>query len=268
MTMSQFLRSLLILTFLSVTPSGASVVHYIKLNESNCWVVESNVQSCVTLSEFAASDTENASITLILQPGNHNLLMNLTLSNIKILEIHSSGSNSRIKCETSSHFSFESIEHISIRRLNFIGCGNNLVQNITEFFIEATAFEGHVDTGTSLYLINTTAEVIDCTFVGNQFGTIMESVESIRALTVDTYWLIVRNVTGVVRVGGALISTCSNVSITNSSFENNSANIGGDIYAEGSNFPFSTLILWGMVLNLWMKNPHLEERYIHIKVPF
>ena len=70
--------------------------------------------------------------------------------------------------------------------------------------------------------------------MANQFGTIKESVESLRALTADAKWLIVGNVTGVVRVGGALISTCSNVTITNSSFENNSADIGGDIYAESS----------------------------------
>ena len=224
--------SLLILTFLGVTRSGASV-YYIIPNESDCWVAESE---CVTLSEFAASDTKNVSITLILLPGNHSLLMDLSVSDIKFLGIHSNVSNVQIKCESSSHISFESIKRVSISKLNFIGCGNNLVKNITEIFIQETTFKGQANTGTSLKLINTTAEIVDCTFVGNQFGTIMESVKFLRTLTSNIRWLRVRDVTGIVQVGGALISTHSNVSITNCIFESNSADIGGDIYAnKGSN---------------------------------
>ena len=267
--MSQPLISLLTLTLLGVIQSCASVVYYIKLNGSDCWLAESDVQPCLTLSEFAAIDTKNVSTTLILLPGNHSLLVNLSLSNIKILEIHSNDSNTQIKCTTSSRFSFESIERVSIRRLNFTGCGNNLVKNVTKFFIQETTFNGHVNTGTSVALMNTTAEVVDCTFVGNQFGTIMESVESIRTLTVDTYWLIIRNVSGVILAGGALISTCSNVSITNTSFENNSADIGGVTYMQKTaQFPFTTPILRRSVLSLLVKSQHLEGRYIHIKVPF
>ena len=143
--------------------------------------------------------------------------------------------NARVICELSSYFSFKLVEQISIRRMDFYGCGNNVVRNVLILFVEETIFKGQIDTGMSLTLINTTAEIDHCSFIDNQFGTVVESVESLKPIVTNLAWLIVRNVTGSLRVGGALISSHSNVNISHSRFENNKAEIGGDIYVNEDN---------------------------------
>ena len=219
------------LILLRLTSNCESVIYHIKSNESD--PCPSDEQLCLSLPDFAATNHNgNENISLILLPGNHNLTTNITLSNFKRLEMLHLSTNATFTCALSTHFSFEQIESVSIRRVTFIGCGNNLVRDVSKFILQEAVFKGQADTGTALTLINTTAEIDHCSFIGNQFGTVMESVESLKLITTNIAWLIVRNVTGVVRVGGALISTYSNVSISHSTFENNTAEIGGDIYAE------------------------------------
>ena len=220
----------MILILLGLTQTGKSATYYIKPSGSD--FCPTNDQTCLTLSEFAADDSDTTNITLILLPGNHSLITNLSFSNLANLRMYSEDVNATVMCDLSSRFSFESIERVSIERVSFIGCGNDFVRNVDEFVLRETTFKGLSGTGTSLTLINSTAEVVNCTFVGNQFGTIMDSIESLRVITTNIAWLIIRNVTGVVRVGGTLISIRSNISISHSRFENNTAEIGGDIYAE------------------------------------
>ena len=86
----------------------------------------------------------------------------------------------------------------------FVGCGGNLVKNVNEFILQETTFEGQQNSGTALTLVNTTAEIIDCTFVRNQFGTVMEGVRSLRIIISDINWFLVGNVTGIVQVGGVI----------------------------------------------------------------
>ena len=190
-----------------------------------------HVHLCLTLSQFAANSIDDVNITLIILPGNHSLFVNLSLSNLTNLLVYSNFS-ATVVCESSSHFSFESIEFAYIRNLNFIGCGGNSVEYVHEFQLQESKFEGQVETGTSVRLIKTTAEIVDCAFKSNQFGTIQNSVKSVILLSTDVVWLIVRNVTGNVRVGGAVISIHSNIRISQCKFENNTAEIGGDIFTE------------------------------------
>ena len=224
---------ILILLGLGQAQNGESVIYYIKPDQSNhC---PTDIQPCLNLSQVAANHTNDVNITLIMLPGNHSLVTNITLSNFKSLEMYSDDFNVTVKCKTSSHFSFESVELISVKRISFIGCSNNLIKNVFKFVLHETTFKGLEDTGTSLTMINTTAEIDRCSFIGNQFGTFMESIKSVKLVTTNVAFLIVRNVTGILRVGGALISYHSNVSISHSRFENNTAEIGGDLYAEEDN---------------------------------
>ena len=106
--------------------------------------------------------------------------------------------NAAITCESSAHLSFEAVEIVSIRRMVFIGCGNNIVRNVDWIiFQETVIFQGLDGTETPLTLSDslTAAEVINCIFVGNQFGTIRESIESLNLIMTNFVWLIVRNVT-------------------------------------------------------------------------
>ena len=230
--MIYFLKKfLLILILLGLTQEGENVVYFIRPTGSDHY--PASEQPCLNLSEFASNHGNDRNITLSMLPGNHSLVINISLSNFQTLEMCPHDFNAIIvTCELSSHFTFESAELVSIRRMTFIGCGDNLVRNVNQVILQETTLQGRNGTGTSLTLINSTAEIDHSSFIGNQFGTVQESVESLKLITTNIAWLIVRNVTGVVRVGGALISTHSNISISHSSFENNTAEIGGDIYAE------------------------------------
>ena len=188
-------------------------------------------EQCLTLSELAANPRSDDNTTLIMLPGSYYLETNISFSNKVELKLYSN-SSVKIKCDQSSSLSFESIERVFIRNLNFVGCGGNLASNVDEFVIEDTTFEGKGTSGTSLTLVNTTAEIRNCTFVNNQFGTVKQSVRTLIQLTTGITWFLVGDVTGIIRVGGALITSFSNVSISNCTFLSNRAEVGGDIFTE------------------------------------
>ena len=227
--------AVLILALMGLTQSET---YHIKPSQSD--LCPNNEQLCQTLSEFATEDNNGTNITLIMLPGNHNLVTNLSFSGLTNLTMHSGKSNAAVRCtcDLTSSLSFESIEEVSLMSINFTGCGGNLVRNVGRLVLQGTMFTGLDRSGTSMTIINSTAEIIDSTFVNNQFGTIMESVESLRLITTNVFWLIVRNVTGIVRVGGAIIMDRSNISVNHSRFENNTADIGGDIFADRDNALF------------------------------
>ena len=240
--MIQFVRIFIsIVVLLGLARTGTSTTYYIKPSESD--LCPTGQQLCLTLSQFVATVNRNGNVnnimTLIFLSGNYSLNVNISLSNFETLEMYPVDDNATttVSCELSVRFTFESAELVSIRGITFLGCGNNFVRNVDNVVLQETVFEGLPGTGTSLTLINSNAEIIDCKFVGNQFGTVVESVESLTPIVTNLNWLIVRNVSGSLRVGGAMISTRSNVSISSTVFENNTAEIGGDIYAEeDSNF--------------------------------
>ena len=225
--MAPFILRLLLLTVLRHVQECHSFVYYIKANESD----ECNVP-CHTLSKFASNLSNDTSITLNVLSGVHSLNTNLSISNLANLSIHSD--NATIVCESDSHFIFQSIELLFVRNMTFIGCGNNLVSDVREFLLQESTFKGQSGSGTVLTLLNTTADIVDCTFVDNQYGTVLEAIESLKVLITNIVWLIVKNVTGILRVGGVIISTHSNVTINLCNFENNTAEVGGDIFANGS----------------------------------
>ena len=209
--------------------STASAVYYMTPSlTKHC-----SMETCLTLSEFAGrSDLSNeTNITIALLPGKHKIDRNLSFSNLIDLKVYSE-SNATVVCVLSSFLSFENIERVYIQNVNFVGCGGNLVKNIDDFILREITFEGKGKSGTALTIINTTADIVDCTFARNQFGTVMESVRSLRIILSDINWFLVGDVTGIVQVGGAIISTFSNISITGSNFEDNHAEIGGDIFTE------------------------------------
>ena len=192
---------------------------------------ECETETCITLSELAANPSSDENTTLIMLPGNYDLNVNISFSNKVDLKLYSDFSVT-IECDQFSSLSFESIEHVLIRNMNFIGCGGNIVSHVDEFVIEDTTFKGKGTSGTSLTLINTTAEIRNCAFIRNQFGTEKQSVRTLIQLTTGINWFQVRDVTGNIRVGGALIISFSDVSISNCTFLSNRAEVGGDIFTE------------------------------------
>ena len=195
----------------------------------------SGMHTCVTLLELAAlSPSMDVNTTLMMLPGNHSLIANLSFSNLINFTIFSE-SLTKITCESSVFLSFDNIEWVFIQNIFFVGCGGNLVRNVDNFILQGTTFEGHDNSlGTALTVINTTAKIIDCTFAQNQYGTAVDGVRSLILLTTDINWFLVDDVTGIIRIGGALISSYSNISINGTTFEDNKAETGGDIFTEDS----------------------------------
>ena len=218
---------ILILIFLGLCQRSESASYQIKYTQSQqC----SGIQRCITLSELPTLNSD-VNMTLVMLPGNHSLNVNLSFSNSINFTMYSE-SLATVTCESSVFLSFENIERVYIQNINFIGCGGNLARNIDDFVLQETTFEGRDDSGTALTVINTTAKIIDCNFVRNQFGTAIDGVRSLILLTTDINWFLVGDVTGVIRIGGALIASYSNISINGTMFEDNKAETGGDIFTE------------------------------------
>ena len=132
----------------------------------------------------------------------------------------SENSVARIKCTHDSSMLFSQSQSIHITDLKFIGCGGNQIIQVKEFLVTDTTFEGQENSETALELIETTAQIVNCTFVSNRKGSYRESV---------VIW------DGPVNgfVGGAIIATDNTtVTISQSNFEENKAYIGGAIFAD------------------------------------
>ena len=96
---------------------------------------------------------------------------------------------------------------------------------VRQLVVKDTKFEGQENSGTALELIETTAQIVNSTFVSNIKG-------SYRLFAILAPWYV-----GTFRgfVGGAIIATNStNINISQSRFENNRADNGGAIFADSS----------------------------------
>ena len=200
---------------------AANEVYYITTNSFDLCTV----QPCLTLSQFAnSSHYLRSNTTLVFLPGTHYLSsINLALSNVDkhSFVMKSENSTAQIKCTSGSHIHFSNVQCIHITNLEFIGCGSNQVKHVEEFVVKDTKFEGQENSGTALELIETTAQILNSTFVSNRRGLYKEcfSYSLYAGCTVGGF------------VGGAIIATNSTVSISQSRFKDNRADTGGAIYA-------------------------------------
>ena len=235
--MSLLTLSLLTLCSLNQT---ASEVYYITAKSAD----PCTVQPCLTLSQFAAnlSHSLHSNTTLVFLPGTHHL--NLTLSNVDNFAMKSENSTAtaEIKCTSDSIMHFYQSQSIHITNLEFIGCGGNQVRHVEKFMVEDTKFEGEENSGTALELIETTAQIVNSTFLSNRKGSYRECA-TFRCKSGFT--------------GGAIIATNSTVDISRSRFEDNRAETSdGAIFAEkdsninmsGNVFASNSALLDGGVL--------------------
>ena len=135
----------LILTLLGLAQSKT---YYIKPSQTDrC---SGNEQPCQTLLKFATENSNDTNITVIMLPGNHSLNTDLSFSGLTNLAMTSENDNVTIRCDLTSRFSFEFTEEISLKNINFIGCGRNLVRDVGRFILQGVTFRGLDGSGTSL----------------------------------------------------------------------------------------------------------------------
>ena len=202
----------LVLVSCSLNQATSQTVYHIIANSSDLCTV----RPCLTLSQFAANMSQylHSNTTLVFLPGTHYLSkVNLTLSNVVNFSMKSEKSIAQIKCTTNEpHIYFSELQCIYISNLEFIGCGGNQVKHVERFIIKNTIFKGQENSGTALTLIETNAQIVNCSFVSNRKGSYTEMYRYI---------------------GGAIIATNSTICISQSKFNSNAvADIGGAIFAE------------------------------------
>ena len=91
---------------------------------------------------------------------------------------------------------------------------------VIEFVVEDTKFKGQENIGTALELTETTAQIVNSTFLSNRKGLYRQCVPSTFSYCMNGF------------VGGAIIATNSTVDVSRSRFEDNRADWGGAIVAE------------------------------------
>ena len=166
----------------------------------------------------------------------------------------SENSTAQIKCTSNSHIRFSQSQYIHITSLEFIGCGGNQVKNVEEFVVQDTTFKGQENSGTALELIETTAQIVNSTFVSNRkgsyrkcpitglcsygfFGGAIIATNSTINISQSNfeYSGVELDISNAISFGGVLYSDSSNIIIVESQFQHNSATIGGVLASFNSN---------------------------------
>ena len=226
---------LLTLVFLLVgAVSTQSSAHYITPSPD----IPCPKDPCLILSEFAASSSNyTGHISLILLPGNHTLNGELILSGAHTLSMESQENETvMIVCPSQSgRFIVNETTSAAIKALHFIGCGGNTVTSVEELIVEDTTFQGVEGEGRGTALVLNEVKVTkirECMFISNTPGDNSER-HRVGEFITNSFTLFVLRLEedDLISVGGALFATSSNVSVINTNFVHNEADIGGVLFA-------------------------------------
>ena len=138
-----------------------------------------------------------------------------------------------IHCGQLIRFSFKGLSLVHINRLKFTGCCGNKAESVWQLAIEDSMFFGRDNNSgavaAAFELVNTNALITKSSFVFNGNGSYRGPIGLLQLYSLQAP---TSEVNVYAFVGGALIATQSNVTITNSYFEGNRAQIGGAIFVE------------------------------------
>ena len=237
---NHWLAFVLLLILAKSIPTRSQGHYYIKPSPLNLCPHD---QFCITLSEFRELDfsSHQGNISLIFLPGNHSLNGELSLSgsgSISMIndELKDNGTVI-VECESQlGRFNISEIAFVTIRGLNFLGCGGNKASKVEEFIIEDATFQGVENRGTALLLNDIAFVRIErSSFIFNTHGLFVEQHNlSLYPSKLEkiNYLYLKRNSS--FSVGGALNAAFSNISILNCMFDLNTAEIGGALFAYNS----------------------------------
>ena len=214
---------------------GLGDVIYISSSQNDCKI---RYKICLTLNQLANNTVavNNATLRLIFLPGNHTLkydfeffdLISFSMQGDTSLVQAESTNRMKILCQRKAKFEFVNIEYLKVEGLHFIGCGNNKFHSVKLVVIHNSTFQGHNDSGTALIISAATASInvaiTKSYFTSNIVGTCMN-------------YMLVKPMT--VLAGGAIFVLCQlvscNINIVESTFRDNSAEVGGAIALTGTN---------------------------------
>lgn len=126
-------------------------------------------------------------------------------------------------CNGLGRFELSSILAVHVSNLTFIGCPGNRVERVNKIMLEDSRFIGQDNFhGSALEVVETNAQLIRTTFISNTGKS-----HSMRRISYPY-----PNPIASVVAGGAILSTSSNITIEESTFEGNHAGVGGAIFSE------------------------------------
>ena len=145
--------------------------------------------SCITLSEISTNTTYylDSNMTLMLQPGNHNLNFDLSISNIAVFRLYSDEpSTTSIICTQSAKFLFFEVSTIEIRRLEFIACGSISVIRAINFDLWDSVLISENGSSAVLVLNETVAaNIVNCSFVGAAMSIVLQSFVTVNNTSIS-----------------------------------------------------------------------------------
>ena len=188
---------------------------------------------CLKLSMIAANISSylDMNTTFAFEEGIHLLDSEISVTGVEILLLTNNNvsKTTTIICSDNIRLIFTNINELSISGLNFSGCSVTATL-VNEFILEDSSFNGENVNSSALKLNQTNANVLGSSFVSYTAGIYQKSVQFLDE--VDHPYSLVRVLSHNARIGGALYVTNSNLTITDSHFENNSAQLGGAIFVE------------------------------------
>ncbi len=186
------------------------------------------VKTCLSLSQLSTKsvlDSLNQNTTLLFLPGDYRLKSEIVITNTSNFSMISRTKQVSIFCHQNASFKFEGIKRVAVKGLKFYGCGNNKIELVKTFLCERVSFVGENKSETALEIDKTKAYFVDTSFIYNTVGSLREPIRILQGHRYQHAY-----------VGGAIIASQSNVTITRSDFFGNRAEIGGAIFATcGSN---------------------------------
>ena len=195
---------------------------------------DSHSASCLTLSQFATNfqsvHADNIStVRLYFHPGNHSLNVNLSISDVDLFSMESISHNSQetiIDCAYSVRMTFESVVSVQVSNLTLKECTCTEVVATECFRLQHIVLgRGSSDVqrpGAALIVNRSIVDILNTSFLG--FTGSMWDLHRVEAQK----YIELNNS----QVGGAIISSHSNITIFESTFQDNSAQLGGSVFAE------------------------------------
>ena len=192
-------------------------------------------ESCLTLNELINNGNTYVykNMTLNLQHGNHTLNSELTVINAEDFSIYSATESTSIACGPFGYVIFINVSVVTIERITFWGCGDNYVKNVNLLQLKHCMFHGVRDSGVAVEAWNSNVVITNSTFSDNT-GTSQGPLSN-DLIMISWPWEATRNR----RVGGAICIYQCQMSILDSLFERNHAEIGGTIFAKESSITIS-----------------------------
>ena len=208
--------------FLTYSCTDGLTCHIIPSSNSQC---PNSMQPCLIISQLVLDASTyfqpNFSTILFFEPGAHyfnsTALIIGGLSSVYFMKsnvnVPSDDMSSSIICDYSNFYLYN-ITFVHIRGIDLIGCDINS-ESIGHISIEDTKFFGQENMISGLELVRSSAVIERSSFISNTIGKIMEIDEVIP-----------------VHAGGAIALAQSDVTIMDSTFTQNSAEIGGALFAD------------------------------------